>query len=136
MFPDDELNQLQDRISQMSDKELLRIVEVEYEDYRKEALEFAETELQKRGVPFERPEPGTLEPETDEDEQAESTDPAVRSMRCPECGTSMRAGILFADKELTMVFSDDNEERFVEAFGCKACGAVRLALDLDTDVEN
>ena len=39
---DEELSELKDRISQMSDRELLQIVEVEYNDYRKEALEFAQ----------------------------------------------------------------------------------------------
>jgi len=56
MFPVDELNELKDRISQMSDRELLRIVEVEYADYRREAIEFAEVELGKRSIPFEKPE--------------------------------------------------------------------------------
>jgi len=128
---DEELSQLKDRISQMSDKELVRIVEVEYDDYRKEALEFAEAELGKRNVPFEKP-----EPHADEVEDAAVTAPASTSIRCQNCGSLMRAGILFADKELTMVFTDDNEERFVKAFGCAACGDVRLALDLETDVEN
>src|SRR6267142_5530516 len=126
MFLDEELSQLKDRISQMSDQQLVRIVEVEYDDYRKEAVEFAETELQKRNVPFEKPEPGQSE-----SEQAESAAPSARTMRCPNCSSMMRAAILFADKELTLVFTDDNQERFVQAFGCTACGEVRLALDLE-----
>ena len=132
MFPDEELIELKDRISQMSDRELLRIVEVEYNDYRKEALEFAEEELHKRSLPFEKPEP-ELEP--DDAEVAESIDPVRSSAPCRECGGVMRSGMLFADKELTMLFNDDNEERFVQAFACKACGAVRLAVDLETEVE-
>lgn len=127
---DEELSELKDRISQMSDRELLRIVEVEYNDYRKEALEFAREELQKRSVPFEK-----FEPDEEEAEDAEPIDPARTSAPCRECGGAMRSGLLFADKELTMVFSDDNEERFVQAFACVACGAVRLALDLETEVE-
>jgi hypothetical protein len=51
---DDELNELRDRISQMSDRELLQIVEVDYADYRNEALGFARAELEKRLVPFEK----------------------------------------------------------------------------------
>lgn len=131
MFLDEELSQLQDRISQMSDQQLVRIVEVEYDDYRKEALEFAEAELQKRNVPFEK-----HDPSTDAGEDTESRGPAGSTVRCGNCGSMMRSGILFADKELTMVFSDDNDERFVQAFGCTACGAVRLTLDLATEVEN
>lgn len=47
----------------------------------------------------------------------------------------MRSGLLFADKELTILFSDKNEERFIQAFACTACGDVRLVVDLETDVE-
>ena len=130
MFLDEELSELKDRISQMSDRELLRIVEVEYNDYRKEALEFAEVELQKRSLPFEKP-----QPDADEAEEVVSIDPVRNIKPCRECGGVMRSGLLFADKELTMLFNDDNEERFVQAFACKACGAVRLALDLKTEVE-
>jgi len=128
MFLDEELSELKDRISQMSDRELLRIVEVEYNDYRKEALEFAEQELHKRSVPFEKSEPG-------DSEVADSIDPARSIAPCRECGGVMRSGMLFADKELTLLFSDNNEERFVQAFACKTCGAVRLAVDLETEVE-
>jgi hypothetical protein len=130
MFLDEELGELKDRISQMSDRELLRIVEVEYNDYRKEALAFAEVELQKRSVPFEKP-----EPDADEAEDVDSTDPVRNIAPCRECGGVMRSGLLFADKELTMLFNDDNEERFVQAFACMACGSVRLAIDLNTEVE-
>jgi len=132
MFLDEELTELKDRISQMSDRELLQIVEVEYNDYRKEALEFAQEELQKRSLPFEKPEPDADEDEAD---VAESIDPVKTNVPCRECGGVMRSGLLFADKELTMLFNDDNEERFVHSFACMACGAVRLALDLETEVE-
>lgn len=131
MFLDEELNELKDRISQMSDRELLQIVEVEYNDYRKEALEFAESELQKRSIPFEKP-----EPDADEDEDADSIAPAESNVPCGNCGGVMRAGLLFADKELTVLFSDSNEERFVHAFVCTGCGDVRLVVDLETEVEH
>lgn len=127
---DEELSELKDRISQMSDRELLRIVEVEYNDYRAEALEFAREELQKRSVPFEQ-----FEPDADAAEDTDSPDPIRNIAPCRDCGGVMRSGSLFADKELTMLFNDDNEERFVQVFACTACGAVRLAIDLETDVE-
>jgi len=75
MFADDELNELKDRISQMSDRELLRIVEVEYGDYRDEAIEFAEAELGKRSIPFEKP-----EMDADVDEDDDSTAAARRNV--------------------------------------------------------
>jgi hypothetical protein len=130
MFPVDELNELQDRISQMSDRELLRIVEVEYADYRKEAIEFVEVELGKRSIPFEKP-----PPVSDEAEEADSMAPAKSDVACGNCGGVMRSGLLFAEKELTILFADSNEERFVHAFACTACGDVRLTADLETEVE-
>lgn len=129
MFQDDELEELKDRISQMSDRELLRIVEVEYADYRKEAIEFAEVELGKRSIPFEKP---VLDADQDDDEISPAT---TNAPPCGNCGAAMRAGLLFADKELTILFSDNNEERFVHAFCCTACGDVRLTVDLETEVE-
>ncbi len=101
MFPDDELNELKDRISQMSDRQLLQIVEVEYRDYRKEAIEFAEEELGKRSIPFEKPE--LVADEADDDDLIAPTGSIVP---CGNCGGSMRSGLLFADKELTIPFSD------------------------------
>lgn len=130
MFQDDELEELKDRISQMSDRELLRIVEVEYADYRKEAIEFAEVELGKRSIPFEKP---VLDADEDDDEISPD---ASNAPPCGNCGAAMRAGLLFADKELTILFSDNNEERFVHAFCCTACGDVRLTVDLETEVES
>jgi len=127
MFLDDELNELKDRISQMPDRELLQIVEIEYADYRREALEFAQEELTKRSIPFETPE---LDVEDDD-----SIAPAETGVPCNNCGGVMRSGLLFADKELTILFSDSNEERFVQALACTNCGDIRLTVDLHTDVE-
>jgi hypothetical protein len=130
MFADDELNELKDRISQMSDRELLRIVEVEYGDYRDEAIEFAEAELGKRSIPFEKP-----EMDADVDEDDDSTAAARPNVACGNCGAVMRSGLLFSEKELTILFADNNEERFVQAYACTACGDVRLTVDLQTEVE-
>ena len=129
MFPDDEVNQLKERISQMSDYELRQMVEVDYGDYRPEALEFAKSELAQRRVSFEIPEIKDAGDENDEQE------PEWADIPCGNCGEAMRAGLLFSDKELTIVFTDNNEERFVQAFACTSCGVVRLAVDLDTEVE-
>ena len=126
---DEQLSELKDRISQMSNQELLRIVEVEYDDYRIEALQFAEEELGKRGIPFERP-----APVSDEAEDADSS-VVAESNPCGNCGGAMRSGLLFADRELSILFADNNEERFVQAFACTSCGDVRLVVDLETEVE-
>src|SRR6185436_4293897 len=99
MFVDDELNELKDRISQMSDQELLQIVEVDYDDYREEAIEFAEAELGKRMVQFEKP-----ELKTDDAEDDSATALAGPVVACGNCGGVMRSGLLFSEKELTILF--------------------------------
>lgn len=133
MIPDEELNELKDRISQKSDRELLQIVEVEYDDYRPEAIEFAKAELAKRFVTFEEPEPSPVD--TDDEMSDEISRPAADAEPCAKCGSPTRSGLLFADKELTILFPDDNEERFVQAFACTRCGELRLTVDFATDVE-
>lgn len=130
MFMDDELSELKDRISQMSDRELLQIVEVDYADYRAEALEFAESELGKRMIPFEKPE---LDADEADDDNELTT--SSRDVACGNCGGVMRSGLLFSEKELTILFADNNEERFVQAYACIGCGDVRLTVDLETEVE-
>jgi hypothetical protein len=130
MFPDEQLSELKDRISQMSNEELLRIVEVEFDDYREEALQLAEAELGKRSIPFERPAPSTTEAE-----DTDSNVPAEANAPCGNCGGEVRSGLLFADREMSILFSDNNEERFVKALACKSCGDVRLVVDLETEVE-
>ena len=132
MIPDEELNQLKERLSQMSDRELLKIVEEEYDDYLPEAIEFAEQELTKRNVPFESP---VLDEEEDGDDVEVDAGRNESNVSCSTCGGKMRAGLLFADKELTVLFHDNNEERFVQVLACTSCGDVRLTVDLFTDVE-
>jgi len=129
----DELNELKDRISQMSDQKLLRIVEVEYADYRKEAIEFAEAELTKRSMPFQRPADEVID--SDDAEEIILVRTARTNVPCGSCGGKVRSASLFAEHELTILFSDSNEERFVQALVCSACGDVRLVADLQTDVE-
>ena len=128
MFLDDELNALRDRMSQMSDDQLLRIVEVEHDDYREEAIDIAQSELAKRNIPFKLPAPQAFT-----GAEAESRSPST--VWCLKCGGPMRSGLLFADKELTILFSESSEERFLRVFACGGCGDVRLMVDLETEVE-
>lgn len=46
----DELKDIRERFSNLSDDELLKIVHVDYADYREEALEIAKDELNKRNI--------------------------------------------------------------------------------------
>ena len=134
---DDALRELKERITQMSDGELLRIVGPDRDDYRHEAIGFAQDELRLRHIPFDQ---------DDEADQAESEDgvggetgaasPARVMPPCAACGRPTRQGWLLADKELTVYFQDTEEERFVVAFVCGTCGLVSLFADLNTDVEH
>jgi hypothetical protein len=125
--------ELKQRLAALSDEELVRMVTEEAADYRKDALDFAKAELRSRGVDFSLPEPGENEAVSDANE---SLDP-LRSARrggCPSCGGPLRAGTLAGEKEVTIVFSDNKEERFVLVSVCSRCGLVSLAVDLETEV--
>lgn len=134
MEPDEQLRELRDRIAGLSDEELLDIVEVDAADYREEAVEFAKAELSARGVEFDE------EPAEDLAAAAEQESvPRVgthRDLICSVCGGETRFGILFAGKELTVVFADNSEERFVEAYACTQCGRLQLLVDYETDVQS
>jgi len=124
MWTDDELRGLKQRISQMADSELLRMVNQESADYRAEALDLARSELAQRGNPTDQSRGGL----------SETIAPAYAGAPC-SCGGQWRSGLLFADQEMTIVFSDTQEERFVKVVGCSRCGQLRLMVDLETDVE-
>lgn len=50
----DELEGLRNRINQLSNEELIQMVNVDYEQYRKEAIDYAQAEMQKRGLKIEQ----------------------------------------------------------------------------------
>ncbi len=129
-----ETRELKERITNMTNEELLKIVTVDRRDYRREAIEFATSELHARGV---RRDPG-VDIEDDDDEQndaAVATTSGKRSPPCQHCGGETRVGQMFADRELTIFFPDDDEERFVQAVACDDCGHLRLVVDLETEIE-
>jgi hypothetical protein len=132
MWMDDKTKELKERIIGLSDDELLNIVEVEFDHYRKEALDFARAELMARVIDFEEPfiEQKTASPEL--------TTLAVASPakipNCARCGARTRPGVLLGEKEITMMFSDKDEQRFVEVHACTKCGQVQLVVDLETEV--
>jgi len=125
---DDESRALKERLAVLSDEELLKIVGPDSEDYRKEALDFAKSELARRGVPMQMSAQALYG-------QGSSSAEADENV-CPACEGRLRPGLLFADRELTIVFTDNNEERFVEVWACTDCGQVQLIADFDTEVEN
>ena len=54
---------------------------------------------------------------------------------CSGCRGPLRYGTLVGEKELTIIFADNREERFVRVSACSQCGQVSLAVDYDTTVE-
>jgi hypothetical protein len=132
---DEELRELREHIAEMGDAELLRMVGKDRREYRAEAVEFARAELDARQA--------AADAQDDEADQAidgladadERQVPALDRQLCDICGGTMRRGALFADREMTIYFDDTEEERFVEAMVCSACGNLRLVVDLDTEVQ-
>jgi hypothetical protein len=132
MWMDEQTGEIKDRMSRLSDEELLDIVEVEFNDYRKEALEFARQELTRRGIRFEEPETGR---EENTDQAACASVNTSWAETCARCGGKTRQGVLLENKEITLFLTDRDEHRFLEVYACRKCGYVQLAADFDTDVE-
>ena len=61
---------------------------------------------------------------------------AVQEPACSLCGGRTRRASLYGESELTMLFHDTDEERFVQALVCVDCRVVKVAVDYDTDVED
>ena len=131
---------LKDRLVKLSDEQLIDMVIAPPGEYRQDALEIAKAELKWRKVEI---------PEADEAEdqaQPGSSDPAPLAANravfealsrtgCPFCGGGpLRPGTFVAEKELTIVFSDNQEERFVKAMACTQCSQLSLGVDFKTDV--
>ena len=136
MSSDPELTELRERLSKMSDDELIRMVCEEYNDYREEALRIAEAELAQRGIYLEDADV----PSAGVGSTPMAGDSAVRvsnrtTLYCSTCSGELRSGYLFAQKEIVILFSDNNEERFLDVLACKQCGRVQLMVDYETDVE-
>jgi hypothetical protein len=127
---DEESKKLQARIAGLSDDELLTMVEDEAVAYREDAVEFARAELLARGIEASEAPAKDFEDAEGEIEMAGTRTHPI----CSVCGGETRFGVLFAGRELTMLFPDDRLERAVEAYACRHCGRVQLILDAETVV--
>src|SRR5262249_30215165 len=125
----DDYQQLKERLTKLSDEELIEIVLAAPGEYRKEAREIAEKELKWRRVDI----PQAEGPQAAVSDPVFPSPPQARPGNvCVACGGSLRPGTLVAEKELTIVFSDSQEERFVKVIACSRCGLLALVADLDT----
>jgi|SRR5215471_434019 len=132
----DDILELKERISKLSDDQLIEMVTVSASDYRQEALDYAKAELKYRRVDWSQTQSEEKQPPPDT--EAEPTNAIVApssGANCFVCGGRLRGGTLVAEKELTIVFSDNREERFVRVMACVQCGQLSLSVDYDTDVE-
>src|SRR2546423_4733168 len=88
MWTDEESKELEERISKLSDEELLNMVEVEAYEYRKEALDYAKAELMLRGIQFQ-------EAQETSDEETDSTIGESKAInKLITCADIAQAGML------------------------------------------
>ena len=121
--------ELKERIANLTDEQLLEMISAEAGEYREEAIAYAKSELKWRGVDYSAEttkQDARQEPEIDKDG-------AVTG--CLICGGKLRPGVLIAEKEITIIFADNKEERFVQVNACTECGHIALAVDNATDVQ-
>ena len=127
----EESQELKKKITQLSDEQLLEMVAAEAGNYRPEALDYAKAELTSRGIDFT--ETSVETPPSGNERPVLPLDPLGPA--CLVCGGRTRTGTLVGEKELTIVFSDNREERFVKVNACTRCGQMVLVADYDTDVQ-
>ncbi len=152
---DSHLHELRERVSQLDDDSLLRMIGEESESYRPEALAVAREEVKRRGIdPNRRPVPVEdldlaseedqaeeeeqaevdLKEEEEEEEQVQARKPQ-RGFLCPACGTGLRRALLLGETQVIAVFEPNREQRFVYAMVCPSCGTADLFVDFETEVE-
>src|SRR5215472_10713610 len=101
----DDVLELKERISKLSDDQLIEMVTLSAADYRQEALDYAKAELKYRRVDWSQPKPDEKQPPADaEAEPAEPVVAATSGTNCFICGGQLRLGTLVAEKELTIIF--------------------------------
>ncbi|HEY2383411.1 MAG TPA: hypothetical protein VGK48_19725 [Terriglobia bacterium] len=127
--------ELKDSLVKLSDEQLIEIALSTEGEYRQDALEIARNELKWRSVEIPKPEEDESAVEPVSTDPTRIVRPAIPDQGCPFCGGRFRPGTLVAEKELTIIFSDNQEERFVRVNVCTQCGQLSLAVDLETVVE-
>lgn len=133
MWSEEQQREFKERVAKFSDEELLQIVCEDYDDYHETALQLAEAELNRRGIYLDDDETVAVDAQTAH--AASLNGSAIKQETCASCGSPMRPAYLFAGKEVTVLFTDNNEERFVNVLACSRCGQLKIAVDYATDVE-
>jgi len=131
----DDIQELRKRIHSLSDEELVDMVTVAAVDYREDAINIAKMELRSRGVDFSTLPDADSEPPTSFDPRLQKPPVLSDSATCA-CGGKLRPAVLVGERELTVVFSDNREERFVKVLVCAQCGQMSLIADFETNVDS
>jgi len=77
----DELGALRERINRLSNEELLQMINIDYEQYRKDALDYAQAEMQRRGLKIEQV---SFEDSPQEEEDADEAALATEDLESEE----------------------------------------------------
>src|SRR5262245_62742989 len=106
-------DELKVTIHGLSDDQLIEMVTVAAGDYRPEALDFAKAELESRGVEWSNVQPREAQPEDSTESETEQPAAGLPGSACVVCGAQLRSGRIVAEKESTIIFDDNQEERFI-----------------------
>lgn len=128
-----EPKELRERISELNDAELLRMVGEEAGEYMPEAIAIAKLEIEARGLADQLPAP----PGEALDSDAEEVDDELLGdgLKCPACGSGLRPAFLLGETQVIAFFEDNQEQRFVRMHVCPECGTADLFVDFETEVE-
>jgi len=124
---------LQRHISDLSDEQIIEMLTINSGQYREEALSYARLEANTRGLAI--PVPVTDSKEPAETAAALTDASAKRVSVCETCGGELRLGTMVGEKEVTIIFADNKEERFVRVTACNQCGRVSMIVDFETVVQ-
>ncbi|UCF36218.1 MAG: hypothetical protein JSU96_15545 [Acidobacteriota bacterium] len=128
-----EPKELRERISELNDAELLRMVGEEAGEYMPEAIAIAKLEIEARGLADQLP----ATPGEALDSDAEEVDDELLGdgLKCPACGSGLRPAFLLGETQVIAFFEDNQEQRFVRMHVCPECGTADLFVDFETEVE-
>jgi hypothetical protein len=133
----DELREIRENLSKLSDEELEEMVTVDSADYVPAAIDLARRELTARGITLTDNPPIEEVDAGEEAEAAQTTgeaDASTPMFPCPICNGPVRRAALIGKDEIIALFRDNDERRFVDIFACSKCGEARLVVDLETIV--
>jgi hypothetical protein len=133
------IEELRERMSQLSTPELIRILTEDSGDYIQEALQVAFDELKIRGESL--PVPNVLKLNDLDDSGVDEASPEEianaykhRDSKCRDCGGKLRYEALQSGTEVVLSFFDTHELRYLEVDVCVSCRKVTFRADMESEV--